>query len=75
MKPAEDADFSDEFRRFLQACVPSVEAAERLLRLKRGAPHELPLEARDWRHLETLERVYLERPVTLFRAIYALRSP
>lgn len=31
----EDADFSDEFCEFLQACVPAVEAAELLLALKR----------------------------------------
>ena len=29
----EDADFSDDFIRFLQACVPSVQAAELLLQL------------------------------------------
>jgi hypothetical protein len=29
----EDADFSDDFCRFLQACVPSVQAAELLLQL------------------------------------------
>jgi hypothetical protein len=70
----QDADFSDEFCRFLQTRVPSVEAAEELLRQKRDAPQQLQLEAEDARHLETLEKVYRERPVTLFRVIYGLRD-
>jgi hypothetical protein len=70
----QDADFSDEFCRFLQGRVPSVDAAELLLRLKREAPHELALDADGLRHLETLEKVYRERPVTLFRVIYGLRD-
>jgi hypothetical protein len=70
----QDADFSDEFCRFLQTCVTSVDAAEQLLRLKREAPQELALDADGLRHLATLEKVYLERPVTLFRVIYGLRD-
>ena len=74
MSAPQDADFSDEFCRFLQTCVPSVEAAEELLRLKRESPHELRLDEQGLRHLETLGKVYLERPVTLFRVIYGLRD-
>jgi|SRR6185295_13363073 len=37
----EDADFSDDFIRFLQACVPSVQAAELLLQLAAGPEVEV----------------------------------
>ena len=37
----EDADFSDEFCRFLQNCVPSVQAAELLLQLATDPAVEL----------------------------------
>jgi hypothetical protein len=100
----QDADFSDEFCRFLQAAVPSVDAAELLLRLKREAAQASVVEPHDLRlvqgfaetgivaldaqgraryqpasealagHAATLEKVYLERPVTLFRVIYGLRD-
>jgi hypothetical protein len=100
----QDADFSDEFCRFLQAGVPSVDAAELLLRLKREAGQANSVEPHDLRlvqgfaevgmvafdaegrvryqptsealagHAATLEKVYLERPVTLFRVIYGLRD-
>jgi hypothetical protein len=70
----QDADFSDEFCRFLQISVRSVDSAEELLRLKREAPQQLALDADGLRHLETLEKVYRERPVTLFRVIYGLRD-
>jgi hypothetical protein len=64
----EDADFSDDFCRFLQAHVPSVEAAEQLISRRVSLPGELAA------HVETLARAYEERPVTLFRIIYALRD-
>jgi hypothetical protein len=70
----QDVDFSDEFCRFLQVSVRSVEAAEELLRLKVEAPQQLALDGDGLRHLETLEKVYRERPVTLFRVIYGLRD-
>jgi hypothetical protein len=70
----QDVDFSDEFCRFLQTAVRSVETAEQLLRLKCEAPQQLALDADGLRHLETLEKVYRERPVTLFRVIYGLRD-
>jgi len=65
----QDADFSDDFCRFLQTRVPSVEAAEALLREKRDT-----LDAEVLLHIATLEKVYRERPVTLFRVIYGLRD-
>jgi hypothetical protein len=65
----QDADFSDDFCRFLQTRVPSVEAAEALLREKRDT-----LDAEVVLHIATLEKVYRERPVTLFRVIYGLRD-
>src|SRR6185436_3521702 len=37
----EDADFSDDFIRFLQACVPSVQAAELLLQIAAGPEAEV----------------------------------
>lgn len=64
-----DADFSDEFCRFLQTRVPSVDAAESLLRENRDV-----LDAEALQHIGTLEKVYRERPVTLFRVIYGLRD-
>ena len=69
MTAPQDADFSDEFCRFLQTRVPSVEAAEALLQGRRDA-----LDAEVLRHIATLEKVYRERPVTLFRVIYGLRD-
>lgn len=60
----EDAQFSDEFCRFLQTTVPSVDAAELLLRLQReparwcsaGELAAAPLaEADVARHLETFQ--------------------
>lgn len=100
----EDAAFSDEFCRFLQAMVPTVSAAELLLELRargelgvhpRSHPDRLLLEGfvgqglaafdadarfvyRAPEHLDaqvrTLAMAYKERPVTLFRIIYALRD-
>jgi hypothetical protein len=112
----EDSAFSDEFCAFLQAAVPSVDAAELLLGLRshpdkqwdireaaqsvQGTIREADalryldlLQARslvialperrfqyrpatsDLAHfVETLARAYNERPVTLFRMIYALRD-
>jgi hypothetical protein len=67
-KPVEDADFSDDFCRFLQAHVPSVDAAERLIAHPDSAPAELAP------HVAMLAKAYEERPVTLFRIIYALRD-
>ena len=64
----EDADFSDEFCRFVQAHVPSVEAAERLIATR---PFE---EAALKAHVEMLAQAYEQRPVTLIRLIYALRD-
>lgn len=69
MTTPQDADFSDDFCRFLQTRVPSVEAAEALLREKRDT-----LDAEVVLHIATLEKVYRERPVTLFRVIYGLRD-
>lgn len=74
----EDADFSDEFCRFVQLYLPSVEAAETLLQ----AYHD-PLAAREdarklleahQSHVATLAQAYEQRPVTLIRLIYALRD-
>ena len=78
----EDVEFSDEFCRFVQAHVPSVEAVERLLAaLRNPNAKELELlraaglsDAQVQRHLATLARAYEERPVTLFRLVYALRD-
>lgn len=112
----EDSAFSDEFCAFLQATVPSVDAAELLLGLRnrpdrswdvreaaqsvQGTIREIDalryLELFQARALviahperrfqyqpatselaalvETLARAYNERPVTLFRMIYALRD-
>ena len=113
-----DPDFTDDFCKFLQRCVASVDAAELLLLLAKS-PERLwgPAELRaqlaaltssmtdadvqrcldalqqcavvtrdaDKRvryrpslpydaHVATLARLYVERPVTLFRVIYALRD-
>ena len=85
----EDVDFSDEFCRFVQVHVPSVDQAELLL-----AEYRSPDSTRgpEWarfqqafrgagltegeieRHLATLAQAYEERPVTLVRLIYALRD-
>lgn len=85
----EDVDFSDEFCRFVQAHIPSVDAAELVL-----AEYRAPSHARgpNWprfqqavraaglkdeeleRHLATLAQAYDQRPVTLVRLIYALRD-
>jgi hypothetical protein len=64
----EDADFSDDFCRFLQAYVPSVEAAEGLIAQPGAVPAELAAP------VAMLAKAYEERPVTLFRIIYALRD-
>jgi hypothetical protein len=110
----EDSAFSDEFCRFIQTCVTSVDAAELLLKL--AAQPEVWLEpaalvgpgsaigdadlaryleqfqagglvtlgsdkrvqyrsdSPNAKHVEMLARAYQERPVTLFRVIYALRD-
>jgi len=68
----EDADFSDEFCKFLQARVPSVEAAEQLVQAWRDGAGASDDATRA--HLATLAQAYEERPVTLFRIIYALRD-
>ncbi len=104
----EDAAFSDEFCRFIQTCVTSVDAAELLLELsghpegvapstkiseadrsryleqfQAGGLVELgpdrriryrPASEAHARHVEMLAQAYKERPVTLFRVIYALRD-
>jgi hypothetical protein len=100
----EDADFSDEFCHFLQGAVPTVDAAELLLRLKGDAARwwivgsealryveafqasglvatdadrrvrYQPASEAAAAHAETLQKVYRERPVTLFRVIYGLRD-
>ena len=78
----EDVDFSDEFCRFVQAHLPSVEAVERLLAAFRNpdAKEIVALrasglsEADIARHVATLSKAYEERPVTLFRLVYALRD-
>ena len=112
-----DPDFTDEFCRFLQRCVASVDAAELLLTLAKNperswdsvelharlapltsmtdadlqrcldALQQCAVVSRDadkrvrYRasptydaHLATLARLYIERPVTMFRVIYALRD-
>jgi|SRR5687767_3379133 hypothetical protein len=93
----EDVDFSDEFCRFVQAHLPSVEAVELLLAAFRNpdvALEQGPAKQREafrdagllddamryhasgeqhaW--VQTLAKAYEERPVTLFRLIYALRD-
>jgi hypothetical protein len=101
----EDSAFSDQFCRFLQGSIPSVDAAELLLALSREPERrwevaELAENARyleqfqaggliAWEaervqyrpasdalaaHVATLALAYKERPVTLFRVIYALRD-
>ncbi len=118
MQVLEDSAFSDEFCRFLQTSVPSVDAAEVLLALaaerqRAWQPNELaqklrpgttlsdselaryldqfqaagllatePDGRRQYRpaepslesHVLMLAQAYKERPVTLFRVIYALRD-
>ena len=112
-----DPDFTDDFCRFLQRCVASVDSAELLLLLAKSPdrswePAELRAQlgaltsmtdadvqrcldaleqcavvSRDGdkrvrykpshpydAHVATLARLYVERPVTLFRVIYALRD-
>lgn len=114
----EDSAFSDEFCRFIQTCVTSVDAAELLLQLS-GQPdrwfepaalagsvapnttisdadlsryveqfqagglveiapdkriHYRPASGTHAQHVEMLAQAYKERPVTLFRVIYALRD-
>lgn len=114
----DDSAFSDEFCRFVQTAVPSVDAAELLLFLSRESqrwwhPAELAARLRpatavsdtdaaryldqfqatgliavgpdkllQYRpadetlaaHVAMLAQAYKERPVTLFRVIYALRD-
>ena len=113
----EDSAFSDEFCRFIQTSVTSVDAAELLLQLSRQPdrwfePAELArslapattisesdvsryleqfqaggliaigpdkriqyrARAEQAKHVEMLAQAYKERPVTLFRVIYALRD-
>jgi hypothetical protein len=110
----EDVEFSDEFWRFIQAAIPSVDAAEVLILLhsrpdaaftaeqaiaKLGPGISIgdvqkhlerlldkglvSVEARHYRYrpdtplassVDTLARAYLQRPVTLIRAIYALQD-
>jgi hypothetical protein len=114
----EDSAFSDEFCRFIQGSIPSVEAAELLLLLSRERdgwwyPAQLaaalgpatvvsdgdlaryldqfqangliavgPDKRVQYRpasetlaaHVSMLAQAYKERPVTLFRVIYALRD-
>lgn len=114
----EDSAFSDEFCRFIQTCVTSVDAAELLLQLS-GQPDRWfepaalarslgpntsindadlsryvdqlqaggviavgpdkriqyrPASETHAKHVEMLAQAYKERPVTLFRVIYALRD-
>jgi hypothetical protein len=118
LAPLEDSAFSDEFCRFLQTSISSVDAAEVLLALaaepqRAWLPNELAqnlrpgtmlgeadvaryleqfeaaglvVAAHDGRreyrpanpllrdHVVMLAQAYKERPVTLFRVIYALRD-
>lgn len=75
----EDVEFSDEFCRFVQLRVPTVDQAEALLDLYR-ARDEQRLRAAGLsdddmaRHLPVLSQAYEQRPVTLVRLIYALRD-
>jgi hypothetical protein len=41
----EDSDFSDEFCRFIQSCIPSVDAAELLVLLMQRAPQAAKIES------------------------------
>lgn len=75
----EDVEFSDEFCRFVQLRVPTVDQAEALLELYRGRDEErlraAGLSDDDIaRHLPILSQAYEQRPVTLVRLIYALRD-
>lgn len=84
----EDADFSDEFLKFIQANVPSVDVLERLLALYRDQSREPAPSSQDaalfvllrstdpvvQEHLRILAKADVERPVTLIRLIYALRD-
>jgi hypothetical protein len=69
----EDADFSDEFIKFIQAHVPSVAAAEALI-AARGEPGAAAADPTFQAHVKILAQAYEERPVTLIRLIYALRD-
>jgi hypothetical protein len=63
----EDVDFSDEFCRFIQAHVPSVDVAEALLaqyRLHNMVRAAGFSEDELARHLATLAQAYEQRPVT-----------
>ena len=114
----EDSAFSDEFCRFIQTCVTSVDSAELLLKLSEqpdvwfepavlarslgpntaisdadlsryveqfhagglivvGTDRRIryrPASGTHAKHVEMLAQAYKERPVTLFRVIYALRD-
>jgi hypothetical protein len=102
--PEQDPDFSDEFCHFLQTIVPSVDAAELLIRLRAEAPQTSAIPPEAQRQVQTfserglvaldaqgnvryqpasealaahaalLQKLYIERPVTLFRVIYGLRD-
>ena len=66
----EDADFSDEFCRFVQASLPSVEAAELLLASFRNPGHAL-----DGKHAESLRAAGLLDDTLRYRpASDALRA-
>jgi hypothetical protein len=65
----EDADFSDEFCRFVQATLPTVDAAELLVGAFRNPASDALA-----RHVATLAQAWEERPVTLVRLICALRD-
>ena len=68
----EDADFSDDFCRFIQRHLPSVPAAEALIAQWKDHA-ELPGPDTEG-HVRTLAQAYEQRPVTLIRLIYALRD-
>ena len=70
----EDVDFSDDFCRFVQANVPSVEALERLLAAYRDPGSTPESDPAIQAHLRTLDQADRERPVTLIRLVYALRD-
>lgn len=93
----EDIDFSDDFCRFVQAHLPSVEAVEVLLAAFRNRDVPLAQGSAQQREafraagllddtlryrasgeldarVQTLAKAYDERPVTLFRLVYALRD-
>jgi len=75
----EDVEFSDEFCRFVQLRVPTVDRAEALLEMYRARDdHALQAaglnEGDVATHLPILAQAYEQRPVTLVRLIYALRD-